>query len=172
MAIDCGFNAGFGVLGSDGYVKSGTHRLDGTSSEMGMSFRSMRKIVLRLAERHAPSHIGAAFPFVSHKANPINLIPIMGFYARLQEIADELEIPFHSIPESRARSAFLSPLPVPRKSEAIKRAVYEQCVARGWPATDDHASDALCVADYLLATVTKGARAADRMPLFRVARPR
>jgi hypothetical protein len=154
--IDCGFNLGFGVLGRD-YVRSGTYRLEGQWDRMDLAFRSMAKIVERIAEKHQPTVIGACIPFVSFKANPINLIPIMGFYARLQEIAADLDLPFHSIHESDARKAFLAPAPVPRKSKDIKAAVKAACDLRGWPATDGHAADALCVADFALAQLDRDA---------------
>lgn len=162
--FDTGFNLGFGVLGRD-YIRSGTHHLEGSSYQMGEAFRSMHKTVARVVERHQPTVIGACQPFVSFKANPINMRPIFGFFCFLQYIADDLGLPFHDIYESDARKAFLSPAKIPRKSEDIKRAVMAACTLRGWPATDNHASDALCAADFLLAKLDKKS-GWDRTPLF------
>lgn len=176
MVIDTGFSLGFGVLGRNNYVRSGTHRLEGSWCQMGLAFRTMTTTVTRLVEMHKPEVIGACRPFVSMQRDPKsnkfivnhqNLIPIMGFYAKLQEIADELKLPFHDIYESDARKAFLSPAPVPRKSKDIKTAINAACEARGWPANYDHASDALCAADFLLAKLDpKAVGIAERTPLF------
>jgi hypothetical protein len=164
LILDCGFNLGFGVLGRD-YVRSGTHRLEGGWDRMDLAFRSMSKTVARIADMHQPTVIGACIPFVSFKANPINLIPIMGFYAKAQEIAADLSLPFEVIHESDARKAFLSPARIPRRSDDIKRAIMAACALRGWPATDNHAADALCAADFLLAKLDKGSTW-NRTPLF------
>jgi len=164
MALDLGFCCGYGVVGRN-YIRSGTHRLDGGSSQMGAAFRSLRATVLRIVDKHQPDHLCAAIPYVAMKANPINLIPIMGFYCRLQEIADEISAPFYPVNEARARKAFLSPIPIPRKSVDIKRAIHDSCKQRGWPSTDDHATDALCVAHYLLATLDQD-DAVTSLPLF------
>lgn len=167
IVFDAGFNLGYGVLARD-YVRSGTHRLEGSWDRMDVAFRSMNKTVKRVVEMHGPiTNISACLPFVSFKANPINLIPLMGFYCKLQEIAADLGLPFYApLYESDARKAFLSPAPIPRKSEQIKRAVYHAVTKyRGWPACDTHASDALCAADFLLSKIDKGANW-DRTPLF------
>lgn len=171
--FDLGFNAGYGVLARD-YVRSGTHRLDGSWNKMGLAFRTLNKTVRRVVEMHEPTDLGACRPFVSTRRDPntgkfvvnhMNMIPMMGFYAKLQEIADELGLPFHDIYESDARKAFLSPSPIPRKSEDIKRAVMAACALRGWPTIDSHSADALCACDLLLAQLDKGS-GWNRLPLF------
>lgn len=153
-AFDLGMNCGFGVLGRD-YCRSGTYRLGGGSSEMGVTFRSLVGVVNRVVTAHKPQVLTAVEPHIGREANPINLKMIFGLFCRLQEVALDLELPFHAgVIESDARKAFLGK--VPRRSKEIKIAVVHGCRIRGWPATDDHAADALCTADFVLAQLDKG----------------
>lgn len=166
MALDLGFTCGYGVLGRNNYVRSGSHAVKGSSIEMGEAFRSLRAIILKLAQEHKPTKIVAAYPFIGRKITPTQLRPIMGFDCKAQEVADELGVPFEHVYESDARGAFLGEGMVPRTSKFVKLAVHAECVSRRWPACDGHASDALCIAALVLDR-DNAAGAAERTPLFR-----
>jgi len=163
LGIDCGFRTGFGALGGRKAPASGSYHLAGSSAEMGQAFASLVPIVNGLIVSQKPDFIVVAMPFIGQKVTPVQLIPIMAFPCRVQEIADEHSIPFYRIAESDARKALLGF--VPGGSDAIKKAVVSGCRQRGWPCCDNHAGDALCVVDFKLNELDpKGAH--ERTPLF------
>ena len=164
LAIDNGFRCGYAVLSND-MVRSGSKGVEGSSADMGLTFRSYSALVHGWIDKYKPDVVGTAIPFVGLFGTPVELIPIFGMFCKLQEIAFEAGLRFEKFSESDARKAFLSPAPTPRKSKDIKAAVIAACALRGWPATDNHAADALCAADFLLAKLDKGS-GWDRTPLF------
>jgi Holliday junction resolvasome RuvABC endonuclease subunit len=132
---------------------------------MGEAFRSLAIIVRRLLEEHRPDVVAVSMPFIGRFITPVQLIPVMAFPCRIQELADEAGIRFMRIHEPDARRAFLGAGQTPRKSKDIKRAIMEACRLRDWPATDNHAADALCVADFVLNQIDPS-RSHERTPLF------
>lgn len=147
-AIDLGFRVGFGVIGAR-YVQSGSFPIKGSSEDMGTTFRSLRDLLARLVKDHEPVALAVVRPFISRdpkKRNPVTLRPILGMSCKIEEFALDAGLPLLKYSESDARKAFLAH--VPRTSPDIKAAVMEGCRLRGWPVCDDHAADALCIADF------------------------
>jgi len=163
LGIDCGFRTGFGALGGRKPPASGSYHLAGSSEQMGQAFASLVPIINGLIVAQKPDFIVVAMPFIGKNVTPVQLIPIMAFPCRVQEIADEHSVPFYRIAEADARKALLGF--VPAGSAAIKLAVVTGCRQRGWPCCDNHAGDALCVVDFKLNELEpKTAHA--RTPLF------
>lgn len=169
MGVDCGFSFGFGVLGDGKPVHSGTRRVEGSSVLMGKAVRSVDRIMRELIQVHRPAVIGFASPFIARqgKVTPTQLRPIMAFPSIVEAICDELHIRCVEWDEHRARLAFLGKGNLPATSEKIKRAVMQDCRDRGWPVTDDHAGDALCIAAYTLDRLCPD-KAHETQPLFAV----
>lgn len=166
MGVDLGFRVGFGLLGGR-RVLSGSFALKGSSTKMGEAFHSLVEVMGGLIAKHRPEAIGTAMPFISRVVTPVQLIPICGFFCRLQEICDDAAIPFHVIHEPHARKAFMGG--VPRKSKDIKLLAQAECRARWWPVTDGHAADALAIASFMM-EMMEPKRAHEQTPLFRAAR--
>lgn len=165
LGIDCGFSTGYGLLGGK-KVLSGSFPIAGTSDQMGVALRSFRELMLnRLIPQLSPEVIVAAVPFIGRDATPVSLRPIFGFECRLQEIADDNGIKYFRIYESEARRALVSPAKLPQRSKQIKEAIIAECRNRGWPCTDGHAADALCVADYQR-SILMPRRSHENTPLF------
>jgi len=168
LALDPGFRLGHGFLGGPRLrARSGSHAIKGSSEQMGEAFRFLRPLVLRLIKQYRPEVIVVALPFIGRMVTPVQLRPIFGFDCMIQIIADEAGVPFRRIHESDARKAFMGG--VPRKSKFIKEAVMAECRSRGWPACDNHAADALCVASFMMEKM-EPKKSHEMTPLFAASR--
>jgi hypothetical protein len=173
---------GYGALGSDGFVTSGSRRLKGDSQEnIGKAGRHCDAIVRELILEVRPTMLAFATPFVGiiprkvqvingqkvwskFKGVPPNAIrPLFGFLMVIDMIADELSIACTEVSEQNARRAFLHRLP--GRSKDIKSAVMHGCRLRGWQFPDNHAADALCVASHVMDQLMPR-RAFERTPMF------
>lgn len=178
LALDAGMNLGWGALGGGRDVAAGSRRLDGNSTEMGRVMRSADGHVRAIILAQKPDLIGFAAPFVGQTWDPVrkrfnpispqNIRPLFGVLAKIEEVCAELRIRCVEIDEPECRRAFLTA--VPRKSRDIKLAVQRACRLRGWPAHDDHAADALCVASRLLEVFAPD-QAHEMTPLFQAVHP-
>lgn len=182
LAIDAGFNCGYGALGGGKVPTSGSRRIRGDARHLGTAGRHFDETVRQLILQERPQVIAFATPFVGQihakptfvngekiwgKSVPIqpdSIRPLMGFLTVLEMICDELKIRCIELSESEARRAFMTA--VPRKSKDIKIAVMRACRQRGWPAMDNHAADALCVAARALELVDPSS-SHELTPLFR-----
>lgn len=165
LALDLGFRVGFGVLSRGKPPRSGSHAIKGSSFEMGAAFIALDELMDMLVAEHKPDVIAACIPFVGRFPNPVTLRPIFGWECKLQEIANRRGIRYERVHEPDARKAFLGPGLAKGKSEVIKKRVQAACTQLGWVWCDDHAADALCLADFVLNTLDpKGAHR--NTPLF------
>lgn len=160
---DPGFNFGYGVLERGKPALSGSHKIPGSGRRLGAALNHVERWLLSHMREHKPDVVVIAIPFISRKATPTLLRPLMSFAGMVEKVADTLRIDCKEIQESDARLAFLGS--VPRKSKAIKAAIMASCEQRGWPCADDHAGDALCVAEFCLA-ILDPLRAHENTPLF------
>lgn len=166
LAIDPGLTLGFAALGDGRPPCSGSRALRGNSRRLGVSGRHCDEILRQLILQERPKVIVFATPFVGQRrgkpvriqgklywpdaapVQPDSIRPLMSFMTIVEMVCDELKIRCVELDESEARRAFLGK--VPKKSADIKEAVMAGCRSRGWPCTDDHAGDALCVASRAL----------------------
>lgn len=180
LAIDAGLTFGYGAVGG-GPVRSGSHRLRGGTGELGITGRHFDELFRQLLLRERPTVVCFASPFIGtigpkpifkdgqriwtpgRGIDPRALRPLMGMIFLVDMICEELRIRCVEVDEPDARRAFLTK--VPRKSKDIKAAVMRACDLRGWPNTDNHAADALCVASFVLEKVEPGS-AHKLTPLF------
>lgn len=152
LSLDPGMTIGYAVIGGGLPVLSGSRQLNGGAREMGITGRHAERLVREWLLEHRPTNIAFASPFVGQRGgrpiSPDSIRPLMGLLTVFEMIADELRIPCAEYDEPQARRAFMDG--VPRKSKDIKTAVIAACRARGWPARDDHAADALCIGSWAL----------------------
>jgi hypothetical protein len=183
LAIDPGMNLGFAAVGDDGLKPiSGSRRLKGGPREMGLASRHFDQVFRELLFQIKPDQVAFATPFVGmvirkpvvvagkkiwkpvrQAIAPDNIRPLFGILTVLEMICAELKIPVSEWEEGQARRAFLWGK-VPKQSKDIKAAVIRACRQRGWPATDDHAADALCIAAWALDN--SGGHPHETTPLF------
>lgn len=181
LAIDAGFRTGYGALGNGIEPRSGSRPIRGGARQMGIAGRDFDGVVRQLILKERPAVVAFASPFVGQtwtkptfingqkvwgKASPIppdSIRPLMSFLTIVEMICDELRIRCVEVDEPECRRAFLTS--VPRKSADIKIAVMRGCRLRGWPAMDDHAADALCVASRVLEILSPRS-AHETTPLF------
>lgn len=170
LAIDGGLTLGFGALGGGKEPTSGSRRLRGDARHLGIAGRHCDEVIRQLILAERPQVIAFAAPFVgSKKGKPIqpdSIRPLMSFLTIVEMVCDELKIRCIELDEPECRRAFMTA--VPRKSEDIKAAVMRACRQRGWPCTDNHAGDALCVAARALEIVAPDA-SHEMTPLFSTA---
>lgn len=156
VAFDAGLNLGYAALGGDVAVASGSYRLGGGARDMGTTMRNADRRIREVIGRERPGLIAFAAPFVGQvrvkgklqPINPDNIRPLFGVLAKIEEVGAELRIACIELDEPECRRAFMTG--VPRKSKDIKAAVIKACRQRGWPCTDEHAADALCVGAWAL----------------------
>lgn len=172
---------GFGALGGNRNVSSGSRRLRGNARQMGIAGRHADQVIRELILAERPDVIAFAMPFVGQtfakpiivngkkiwgKGSPIqpdSIRPLMSFLTIIEMICDELKIKCCELSEPECRRAFLTK--VPRRSKDIKAAVMRGCRLRGWPFDSDHSADALCVASRALEILEPGS-AHEVTPLF------
>ena len=153
LAIDAGFRTGYGLLGGGIDPLSGSLAIAGSSENLGQALEDFREKVATLIFDHAPHVVVIAAPFISRKATPQALRPLFAMYGEVERVAFVHATPCFEVDEPRARRALLGEF-LPGKSKDIKAAIVQACHDRGWPCTDDHAGDALCVAAYALDRLT------------------
>lgn len=164
---------GFGAVGGNRPPASCSHRLRGDARHLGIAGRHFDQILREMILRERPDVLAFAAPFVGktfdpktkrwQPVSPDSIRPFMSFLTLVEMVGDELKIRVVEVDEPEARRGFMTA--VPRKSKAIKIAVQRACFARGWPCSDDHAGDALCVAAWALECVDPG-HAHETTPLF------
>lgn len=164
LAIDAGFRLGYGVLGGD-TVLSGSHALPGSSKNLGLALYAMQQRLEHFVDVHKPDIIVIARPFISRKATPESLRPLFSMYGMVEYVAHARSMRCGEVAENTARKEFLGTDNLPSDSKRIKKAVIQACKDRGWPATDDHAADSLCVAAYALSRL-QPAQSHETAPLF------
>jgi hypothetical protein len=179
LALDAGMTMGFGALGGGSPPSSGSRRLRGDARHLGIAGRHCDEVVRQLILAERPDVIAFASPFVGQMwdakrkrfipIQPDSIRPLMSFLTIVEMICDELRIRCVEVSENECRSAFLEGK-VPCGTEAIKAAVIRACHQRGWPATDDHAADSLCVASRAL-EIVEPSTSHETTPLFTVAKP-
>lgn len=156
LAFDLGKRLGFGLLGGAS-VLSGSHDIVPRWSPLGASLLKLEDRLADLITAHQPQAIACATPFVrldrdeddpARKYNDTtqNLVPMFACYGALHMVAAAMGVLLKAVNEQDAREKFLGAGNVPSGSFKLKTAVQQECRNRGWPATDDHAADALCVA--------------------------
>lgn len=105
-----------------------------------------RKMRDKIAEAR-PDVLAIATQFVSRRDTTQNSLPLFWAYGNFLKMAHEMGLPCEIINEGEARSKMLGKdVPMPRGSEAKKRAIWQACRDRGWYCSDHNCSDALCVA--------------------------
>lgn len=170
LAFDPGMNFGYGGIGGHLGVQSGSRRLRGGASQMGITMRHADQVIRELILSQRPQVLAFASPFIGMRGGrpiqPDAIRPLMGLMAKIEEIAEELKIRCIELSEPECRRAFLNN--VPRKSADIKKAVMRACRERGWPCMDDHSADALCVASRALEIIAPDT-AHEITPLFATA---
>ena len=170
LGLDSGLHLGYAALGGDKPVLAGSRLLRGGPRDMGRTMRHCDSVLRELILEVRPDVIAFASPFVAlirgRAVQPNAIRPLFGILAKIEEVADELQIRCTEWDESAARRRFLDGMP--RKSKDIKRAVMQGCRDRGWPCCDDHAGDALCVAALALERL-EPATAHETTPLFQAA---
>lgn len=144
LAFDLGLNVGWAIL------RSGTERPIARSfripyratqlGEIAQHFEQEAAVVFAQAK---PDLCVRAKRFVTHTSNPIAIGPYFGLSMVLDRMALERRVERDEIAEPEARNSFLGG--VPRKSKTIKQALMLRCAQLGWPAQDDHVTDAICV---------------------------
>lgn len=158
LAPDLGFRMGFAVLGGGFAVRSGSHAIKGSAAEMGLSFRSLEDRMKLLIEEHVPDVIGVAIPYIgqlaaqkwnpkARRVTPDTIRVVYGLECKLQEIADAHGLRYIRVSEVEARKAFTGY--GGGKSAEQKKRTQDACTQRGWIWCDDHAADALCIADFV-----------------------
>lgn len=172
LGIDPGLNLGFGVRerGRDGAPPSGSFRIGPNAKHLGERLHTYAHRVRELIVEHKPTHVIVAEPFISRVATPSALLPLFSFmgmteyvvYLATQGAFPDLVI--RGVSEQKARGYFIPP-PAPKGTDAIKRAAVQACRDRGWDVCDNHAADALIVADYALARLDPE-HAHESHPLF------
>ena len=150
LSLDIGKQLGFGLLAPD-EVRSGSLEILQTWHPLGASSLTFEARVGGLIDKHRPTHLAVARPFVRYSRGrmidtPDNLVPMFGAFVLLHRLAQVRGMPLLVEQESDARSHLVGKNMMMAKSEAIKKAVMQACRDRGWPCRDDHAGDALCVA--------------------------
>lgn len=171
LAIDAGMNVGYGAVGGGVAPVSGSRALKGSPRRMGVTGLDALETVRNLVLQHKPDVVAYAAPFVGRFVKPDNIRPLMSITTIVEMVVEEInkgrpagrKIRCVEVDEPEARRAFLTA--VPRGTRAIKIAVQRACFARGWPCSDDHAGDALCVAAWALECVDPG-HAHETTPLF------
>lgn len=181
LALDAGFRTGYGALGDGIEPRSGSRPIRGNARQMGIAGRDFDGVVRQLILKERPAVVCFASPFVGQiwakptfingqkvwgKSSPIppdSIRPLMSFLTIIEMVCDELHIRCVEVDEPECRRAFLTK--VPRKSADIKIAVMRACRLRGWPAMDNHAADALCVASRVL-EILEPSRSHEMTPLF------
>ena len=168
-----GKRTGFGLLGGD-EVLSGSLEVTDNWTPLGSKMRRLGGKLRTLITDMRPDLIGVARPFVRPfafkagkrvvKDTTQNLVPMYGAFTVLHMLADDMGIPIEVLEEGEARRVFLGKF-LPGKSDAIKRAIIQACRDRGWPCTDDHAGDALCVSAALVERHSPSAKH-ETTPLF------
>ena len=171
LSLDIGKQLGFGLLDSaSSEVKSGSLEILQTWQPYGASGLIFEGRVGALIDKFKPTHLAVARPFVRYARGkmidtPDNLVPMFGAFFLLHRLAATRKMPLLVEQESDARSHLVGKNMMMAKSEAIKKAVIQACRDRGWPARDDHAGDALCIAAAALERL-QPRRAHQTTPLF------
>ncbi len=168
LGIDLGKHLGFGLVGR-GKPVSGTFEICQRWAPLGPNLLKLEERLHGLIVQHKPDILATAIQFVNlRQATTLNLVPIFGGFAVLNMLAAATGLPLEFTYEGSARGAFIGAGMVPKGSAKIKEAVIRACRDRGWPATDEHAADALCVASWALGKAVPG-RAYETTPLFQAA---
>lgn len=172
LAIDIGRQLGFGLLDSaSSEVRSGSLEILQSWRPLGASSVIFETRVGELIDKHRPTHMAVARPFVRYARGkmidtPENLVPMFGAFMLLHRLVQVRGLPPLLVEqESDARSHLVGNNMMMAKSEAIKKAVIQACRDRGWPCRDDHAGDALCIAAAALERL-QPKRAHQTTPLF------
>ena len=168
LGIDLGKQLGFGLVGR-GRPISGSHEICKKWAPLGENLLKLEARLHSLIVQHRPDVLATAIQFVNlRQASTFNLVPIFGGFAVLNMLAAAIGLPLEFTFEGAARRAFLGTGMVPKTSPKIKAAVIRACQQRGWPATDEHAADALCVASWAHGRLVPG-RSYETTPLFQAA---
>lgn len=172
LAIDLGKRAGYAVMGGP-RVLSGSHEIVKRWAPLGASLLTLEDRLYTLILAHKPDVVACATPFVRRGRGgamidtPVNLVPMFCCFGVLHMLCDAMGIRLETIEESRARKVMLGDF-LPRKSAAVKEAIMRACRSQGWPVTNDHAGDALCIAAAITERLDP-AKSYEMTPLFQAA---
>lgn len=180
LAFDIGKTLGFGLLGGERTL-SGSHEIVKRWTPLGESLLKLEDRMHSLILAHKPNVLACARPFVRERQwkptveafleqrydTPLNLVPMFSGYGFLHGLAAAVGLRLELIEESDARSILLGNM-LPQRSDKVKAAVMQACRDRGWPVTDDHAGDALCVAAAITERLDP-AQSYEMTPLFQAA---
>lgn len=176
LSLDIGKNLGFGLLDSaSSEVRSGSLEILRTWQPLGPASLIFDSSVGALIDKHRPTHLAVARPFVRYSRGrmldtPANLVPMFGAFMLLHRLAASRGLPLLVEQESDARSHLVGKNMLMMKSEAQKLSVIQACRDRGWACRDDHAGDALCIAAAALERLNPK-MAHQTTPLFIAATP-
>jgi hypothetical protein len=152
LAIDAGMTLGYAAVGDQRPVISGSRRLRGGPRRMGETAQHCQDVLQMLLDQEAPDLVAFASPFVGRTFGgapipPDNIRPLFGCLTVIEMTCRQMGIACCEIEEGSARRVLLGS--IPRGTKNIKAAIIRACKQRGWPCTDDHAGDALCVASFV-----------------------
>lgn len=167
LGADLGRNCGHGFL-APGIVRSGSRELFKKWSPFGDALLILEAHLQGLIDKFKPDILGVARPFTRRGDTPMNLLPMYGGFAIMHRLAATNHLPIEIIQESDARLMMLGKGNMPNKSAALKLAINRACKARNWPACNEEASDALCIAAAVLEK-RQPSRAHQTTPLFATA---
>lgn len=186
LVPDFGANLGWAFF-QPGYAPlSGCEKVRGDYEDLGALMVNFEQIFATLIAAHKPTVIGYAAIFVGQKRyqwlnpatgrrewrdiliRPESIGPLFAMEAKANEMATRRRLDCVKESEMDARAAFLPK--VPRKSKEQKEAVFEACVALNWTPVNHHASDALCMGDFIMSKL-EPARAHESTPLFNQGTP-
>ncbi len=145
LTIDNGKTLGFALL-EGAKASSGSYKVLDSWTPLGEKALIYERRVRGLIVQHQPDVIGTAAQFVNRFTTTDNGVPLFWAFGCVLKLAAELGIRSEIVIEGEARSAMLGSIPIPKGSEAKKRAIWQACLDRGWRCTNFDASDALCIA--------------------------
>lgn len=148
LAIDPGMRLGWAVLPARGAPQTGSQELTKDAGDLGKLLEYFAAFLRHLITEYCPDKIVMAHLFIWKTDTAQNVLPLFGLVAVAHLVARQQGIPISLIYERAARRHLLAPAKTPKKSAAIKAAVFAACRARGWRVCDHNASDALCVGIY------------------------
>ena len=163
LAVDLGLNLGYGFFAPNERPMSGSIRLQGSAADFGELTVNVEAALAGLFARFKPDVVGYAEMFIKFKDTVENVGPMFACMLKLEELARRRRLLCVFVNEREARGAMMPK--IPKGKDAVKLEARRQCRARGWPVADEHAADALVVANFILELVEPSS-AAERTPLF------
>ena len=100
LVFDVGFSCAWACLQRGSDPACGTHHVAGSSINFGTAMRDADLFMSRIVKQVEPSHIVRARPFIGRFVRPMQLLPIMGFSAKVEEVASRHGIECFEVVES------------------------------------------------------------------------